>query len=502
MLTEEQDQIVHSDHKHLKVLSAAGSGKTTVLTARIAQLCHNGGKPEGILAITVTRRAGKELKERLSDEHKACTVGTFHSTILKVLQDEGHRLNVISEQESDYIIERCATSLGLRVKGKYKKGVSLKSLKKEIRAVRCGDKEATAMSRMYLSKLAVNGDIDFDGLLVEGVRLAQEGAFDWVEHLFVDEAQDNEPLQWQLVMEIAKKASVMVVGDIGQSLYSFRGAEPELFNKLQWPALNMTQSFRFPCNIAEVSNRIGATPLQVVSSKPSVPISILDANVADLVRHISKDRDLTDIAVLCRYNRQVEQVRADLMSAGIPVVVPMIIWRGPVHDLLACFAAPGSATARQKVISSWTDARPKILQYISSTLSQQSLSSMIREYISNCGNTVQQVLGSLSIPDSRIPEAVSIVKEYGMLSVEEYLAETAEQEWIAEGNGVQVGTVHWSKGGEWPEVILPFMDRGTWPMRETPEELRVLYVACTRTKENLHILHGKNPSDFVNFFRN
>lgn len=500
MFTEEQDKIIHCDDRHFKVLSAAGSGKTTVLAARIAQLCANGASPEGILAITFTRRAGKELKARLSEQHKAATIGTFHSCILKVLQKLGHKLNVISEDEADAIIDKCATSVGLRVKGKYQKG-SRKKLKKEIRDVRCGLIQPTALSQMYLSSLSRSGDLDFDGILVEGVKMAQSGDFDWVQHLFVDEAQDNEPLQWQFVMEIAKNASVMVVGDIGQSLYSFRGAEPELFSDLKWPELSMTQSFRFPCNIAEVSNKIGATPLTVTSVKAAVPINVFkNTNVTDLIKHIAKDRDLSDIAVLCRYNSDVEQIRGDLMQAGVSVVVPSITWRGPVHDLLACLAAPSSATARHKVVSTWMEPRPSILQYVASSLSQQSISAVIREWLSLEGQEIQDVLSALSISDAYKPEVVNILKEYGQLSLEEYIAETSEQEWIAEGYGVSVGTVHWSKGGEWPEVILPYMDRGNWPRRSSPEELRVLYVACTRTKENLHIIHGESPSEFVNFF--
>ena len=76
----------------------------------------------------------------------------------------------------------------------------------------------------------------------------------------------------------------------------------------------------------------------------------------------------------------------------------------------------------------------------------------------------------------------------------------SEPQWIAEGKGVTVGTVHWSKGGEWPVVVLAFMDEGKWPRREDTEEIRVLYVAATRTKEKLHVIHTGAPSSFIRFF--
>lgn len=502
MLTQEQSDIVYSNLSHLKVLSAAGSGKTTVLAARIAQLCTNGADPSGLLVITFTRRAGRDLRERLGSKYSSALVGTFHSTILQMLHNNGVQYNVLSEEEADAAVDECAKYIGYMVGGKYKKH-SRKYYKREIRDVRCGVKPATPMSRMYHSRLAINGDIDFDGILLEGVRLAKTGAFNWVKNLFVDESQDNEPLQWAFVSEIAKFADAMVVGDVGQSLYSFRGAVPEYFNELPWPAMEMSESFRFPSNIGDVVNKMGATQLRVWSAKPATPVSLhhLDG-IAGLVKHITTYRLPSEIAVLCRYNDQVESIRADLMEAGIPVVVPSIQWRGPVHNLLAFLASPGSSTAREKLVSTWRELRPSLIQYMSSDITQQTAASMAREWLSFTDETVDGVLASIAMPESMIPEASSILSQHSGSSVSTYASNTSEQEWIAEGSGVNVGTVHWAKGGQWPEVILPFMNKRQWPRHKaTPEELRVLYVAATRTMENMHVVHGDNPSEFVEFFR-
>ncbi len=249
MLTPEQQEIVYCNHGRFKVLSAAGSGKTTILTARVSQICNNSIDPyeeaRGMLIITFTRRAGKELQKRLPDKvRELATVGTFHAVILKVMHDNGMDANVLSEDEADQLVDECCTKLGYRINGKYKKHSRL-HYKKEIKAARLFG-EATPLSQMYESSLAINGDIDFDGILLAGIGMARRGLFNWVKHLFVDEAQDNEPLQWDFVEEIAKFASLVCVGDIGQSLYSFRGAIPEMFEKLDCPTLQMSESFRFP----------------------------------------------------------------------------------------------------------------------------------------------------------------------------------------------------------------------------------------------------------------
>lgn len=501
MLTQEQEAIINCSLRHFKVLSAAGSGKTTVLTGRINRLCTESVSPERIMAITFTRRAGKELKTRLGPKYAASTIGTFHSCILKTMQKSGTFSNVLTEEEANETILQCAGKLGLRVQGKMR-GTSLSQLRQQIRDFRNGVGPETPIVRMYLSELAIHGDIDFDGILTAGIKLAENGHFDWVEHLFVDEAQDNEPLQWRFVNEIAKKTSVMVVGDVGQSLYEFRGAVPEQFEKQPWPVLEMTESFRFPENIAKAANRIKATPLKVVSRKPYSPIrKHKTSDVCGFVRGLLRGgADLSDIAILCRYNSQVDIIRGDLMNEGIKVVVPQVKWYGPVHYLLMYLASPGSRTARERVMS-WSGPMPKLVQYIMSGLPVHSLAPVVQSFLSGTGRKVSDIINYLNIESHLRHEAEGILANYSWHTVEEYAAEESQPEWVAEGEGVTVGTVHWAKGGEWPIVIIPFLDKGKWPRgKKTAEERRVLYVAATRTMEELHLLHGDAPSPFLDYF--
>jgi superfamily I DNA/RNA helicase len=453
------------------------------------------------MAITFTRRAGKELVARLGEEYRSVTVGTFHSVILRTLQNNGTFPNVLTEKETDDTIVKCLKKIGKYNFYKSEAGQISKS-RKEIRSYRMRRGSETPICKAFLSELAINGDTDFDGLLVSGIALARDGKFLWCEHLFVDEAQDNEPLQWDFVYEISKNASVMVVGDIGQSLYGFRGATPEEFSDLEWPTLNMSESFRFPRNIADIANLTNATPLKVVSKKREREVVVHKSD--DIVSLVSKlvkgGCDYQDVAVLCRYNNQVFKVREALASKGFPVVVPTIKKYGQLHYLLMYLASPGSVTAREKV-SQWMGDKPEIVKYIASDLPQRAVAAAVKDWLTNVGRKVDIILSK--IPENafcRI-EREEILRYYAGRTLSDYRSEEAKPEWIAEGDGITVGTVHWAKGGEWPIVILPHLNEGEWPQgRGSDEELRVFYVAITRTIEQLHVMYSQKPSPYLDFF--
>jgi superfamily I DNA/RNA helicase len=498
MLTEEQLNVVYTHHYHCKVMAAAGSGKTTTLVARMNMLADNGHCPSGMMAITFTRRSGKDLVSKLGHRFSSAAVGTYHSLILNQMGKSGIKLNPLSEEDSDLMIDECAKNLGLIVNGRWVKG-SRKKHVEQMRECRIKDVGHTQLSSLYTSRLRINGDIDFDGILILGCQMAQHGMFDWVEFLFVDEAQDNEPLQWKFVNILAEKASVMAVGDIGQSMYAFRGAVPEQFMSQPWPTMALSESFRFPKKVATIANAMGATPLQVVSNRRGGLVWSGKSDAATLVANLIRDgEDPSDIAVLCRYNATVESIRADLIQKDIPVVVPSVVLRGQLHNFLMYLASPNSPTARNKV-RTWSGYAPKVVEYIQSKHTSDTAWELVSTWLGRT-STISDILNRLDGIDAfKYSERNQIVHEYGDMTVDQYKAATSDQEWICEGFGVTVGTVHWSKGGEWPIVILPEVDRGKWPRKETDEELRVMYVATTRMQDSLFVCYS-DPSDYLRYF--
>lgn len=501
MLTKEQKDIIYAEERQIRVASAAGSGKTTTLIGRITHLCNRGLPPESIMAITFTRRAGAELKGRLPDTAQGVTVGTFHSVILRSIQRSGASISILDDEDDvDELLDKAANAVGAAVNGKYHKH-SRKHYKKQIAAIRAGRAGETPLYEAYVNMLAMNGETDYDGILHRGLRMAREGHFDWVKALLVDEAQDNEPMQWQFIRILAEKAEIMTVGDVGQSMYSFRGATPQEFEKQDYKPYELSESFRFPCNIADLSNAIGASSLKTVSKKAPIPYQIRRQEPDELVEAIVRaGTPAEDIAVLCRYNADVETIRAQLMLSGLPVCVPVKHEKGRLHDLLSALAAPHSATARGK-LSHWQGLRPQLIQWAQSKMASSSFAMLTRDWLHG-KQTIADILGAIDLADSDQNEKRRILSKFAGMSLTEYQASSLGDEWETRGSGVTVATVHWSKGGEWPVVIVPGLDKGRWPRNEkNQEEYRIFNVAVTRTIDNLYLLHGNEPSKFIDIAR-
>lgn len=483
MLTEEQEAAASTDSSAVVVSAGAGSGKTTVLCERIERLISSGVEPSTIIAITFTRRAALELKSRLSDARVIC--GTFHSIFMRHLLQSGDNRDLLEEHEADALLDECARRCGLLVGSRWvKKG--RKFYKDMIRKYRVGTlKESHQVVQQYFSELSLRGCIDYDGLLCYGRKEASQGGFSLIKHLIVDESQDNEPLQWQFVRLMKKQGTnVMVVGDIGQSLYSFRGADPGQFKKVcnNWHHLQLTKTFRFGQRLADAANRTGASPLKLRSDTDATSLHETEATPHRTVYSLLQSgEDPNDIAVLCRYNSQVTEVIQNLEEMGIQVARIRRVEKTQEHWLLAYLANP-SATNRKRVKMSWKGDAPKPLLWIVSSSSDSVSAELTRNWIAeNDIQKIDDVHGHIRID--------GIIGEFGGYSLADYLADTAGETFAAMSGGVTVGTMHWSKGGEWPIVILPQLQRKVWPRGNNigDEEWRVFYVAMTRAQDRLFL---------------
>lgn len=236
------------------VVAGAGSGKTRVLTYRIAYLVSQGVKPERILAVTFTNKAAREMKNRVEKlVGKSVPISTFHSFCLKVLRANRGKLNY----ENGFVIYDQNDQLTLLKECMRRQDISDKHLKPQFFASAIGlakDRLETAekfarraeKSKEYIDDLVAKvykeyerelrrvRALDFDDLIMQTVLLLKrepellkkyQGTFDYV---LVDECQDTNYAQYQLVkMLVAKHRNAFAVGDPDQSIYRFRGAEIE-----------------------------------------------------------------------------------------------------------------------------------------------------------------------------------------------------------------------------------------------------------------------------------
>lgn len=252
-LNSEQIKAVTTIEGPLLIVAGAGSGKTRVLTHRIAYLIENGINPGNILALTFTNKAAEEMKNRIAsivgyDVASKIWAGTFHSIFARILRIEGQVLGYTSaftiydEEDATKIIKNLMTKLGLsiqlyqpsviRTKISWAKNQVMSWMEYRNNAETLIDKQTGLIFEHYEKELKNNNAMDFDDLLLNMNRLLDyskemlERYQDRFRYILVDEYQDTNRAQYLIIKKLAAKHSnIAVVGDDAQSIYRWRGAD-------------------------------------------------------------------------------------------------------------------------------------------------------------------------------------------------------------------------------------------------------------------------------------
>ena len=286
--------VVHKDGA-VMVIAGAGSGKTRVLTYRIAYLIQQGVDPFNILALTFTNKAAREMKERIGrivgpSEARNLWMGTFHSVFARILREEASKLGfprdftIYDQQDSQRLISAIIKEMGLdKEVYKYKQIASrISSYKNNLITVKAYYEnpelqEADAMAKRprlgdiyanYVDRCFKAGAMDFDDLLLRTNELLN--VFPEVlakyqhrfRYILVDEYQDTNHSQYLIVRALADRfQNICVVGDDAQSIYAFRGANIDnIFNfQKDYPNVGvyrLEQNYRSTKNIVEAANNV------------------------------------------------------------------------------------------------------------------------------------------------------------------------------------------------------------------------------------------------------
>ena len=278
-LSAEQSAAVKTASKKALVLAGAGSGKTRVLISRIQYLIENKKvSPHEILSFTFTRKAAGEMKKRLETEIGSqaykVTMGTMHGVALNYLQRFGElvglnpgKITVYSSWEEQYLLKEVAMELG------YHSGKAWKKIKKgdvehvfnifyTTGAWGCSDNEhEITLMEAFFARCKENNALTYGTILTTFWELIPEiTQFLNIRHIMVDEVQDNDPLQWSIVNKLCRQcnASLFAVGDIRQSIFSFRGAYPEylILNQNQFDLYNLQDNYRSLPDIVDAANKL------------------------------------------------------------------------------------------------------------------------------------------------------------------------------------------------------------------------------------------------------
>ena len=368
-LNPQQREAVEYPGGPMLIFAGAGSGKTRVITTRIARLVAQGVPAPRILAVTFTNKAASEMRERIErmvgEAAKHIWMGTFHSICSKMLRIDGHAIGI----DRSFVIYDDADQISLireifKAKNIDDKSIQPRNILNEIssakeklispekyaeRATGFVEKIAADVYKSYNALLKKANALDFDDLLLYTVRLLEqreeirEKYQDRFLHVLVDEYQDVNHAQYQIVnLVAAKHRNVVVVGDDDQSIYAWRGADVSLILKFNsdYPdakIIKLQQNYRSTKNILAVAhevirrNRSRADKQLWTDNAEGCQITLIQAgteqdeamNVAEAILADTRSgrRRYRDFAVLYRTNAQSRVLEEAFLTLRIPHVL-------------------------------------------------------------------------------------------------------------------------------------------------------------------------------------
>jgi len=517
-LTPEQCDAVTTQASPLCVIAGAGSGKTRVLTRRIAWQAGEGHiDPRRTLAVTFTRRAARELRSRLRrlGLNDAVRAGTFHGIALAQLRryavDSARRPPRILDSTARLVAElrpradrAAVTDIANEIGWCRARMVTPEAYVEAARAAGRrlpagrGDRFAQIYAD-YESAKRKRQLLDFDDVLARSVELMatepkHAAAHRWLhQHLLVDEFQDINPLQFSLLRSwLGPDSTLVVVGDPDQAIYGWNGADPDLINSVGdrfggCAVLHMRTNFRSTPEVLDAAGRIlGRSPQPAVRPSGDDPaITACDgADEAAVLARLVRQRHRPGSrwrrqAVLARTNAQLEPLRRALLRQNIPV----------------------AATSEAGLLR-----RPEIAAVQEAWSRDARLASCVadtRQWLRDAPSLAEDPGGpaALDTPAARanVEAFLDFAEDHLSLDPDANVnsfttALRADDRLLASSDGVDLMTFHGAKGLEWPIVHLVGMEEGFVPIAHArtaearAEERRLLHVAVTRAAQELHVL--------------
>ncbi len=479
-LNNEQVKAVTAPSGPVLVIAGAGSGKTRVLTYRVAYLIENNIPPYNILAVTFTNKAAGEMKERLSgllgDMFYDLWVGTFHSIALKILKIDGGYLGidknflVFDETDSLGLVKKAVSALNLDPKRYGPKVIKSRIDDLKMRgetpeeflssARFFYDKKVGEVYKKYEELLFEANGIDFSGLLMNIVKLFEEFPevlSKWQEkfkHILVDEYQDINDMQYRFVKTLsAKYKNIFVVGDPDQSIYSFRGAN--IKNILNFERdfkdafiVKLKNNYRSTQTIIEASkflirNNRGRIDKELVSvGEKGESIMLFQARdahneaefVAEEIERLTKERGYSnkDFSILYRTNFQSRTFEEAFLRRGIPFKIIGGVGfyrRKEIKDILSYLrflVNPQDAISLQRITGISDKTFSKIEPYISDISNAEDYKSIIENIKGVTRTTKNKLINVFSLRERITPSIEgktvfpivdTVIKESGYLDV-------------------------------------------------------------------------------------
>ena len=502
----------------LVVVAGPGSGKTRMLTHRLAHLVLERGVPAAAcLAVTFTRRATAEFKERLSallpPETGQCAVLSFHALGLQILRAHGAILGLAGNvRVADERERKTALASALGVSDS-KAARLLKTISILKRTGKAGDGEARNALDVLRRNSVAQGWVDFNdliGLAADILETDAEAGALWrsqFEHIAIDEFQDVDDQQYRLIRLLAPPGSdICVIGDPNQAIYGFRGADATCFTRFRrdFPTartLWLDRNYRSTGTIATAAAQVIGSGEPAAITRPMADRITLHvapderteaAFVASTIEELMGGHDMlganggdgssralsfADFAVLYRTDAQSAALRAAFDEAGIPFKKSSpapIASQATVPAVLAALARQNDDDLPSRLAAATEELRG-----IEDAPDPAALAEA-RRWLAALA-TSESVDGN----EVRLREQVALSKESDF--------------WDARADRVSLTTMHAAKGLEFSVVFVIGMESGLMPLswggtgddeadvRTEAEERRLFYVAVTRAKDRLYL---------------
>ena len=361
-LNKQQIEAVKHINGPMLVLAGAGSGKTKVLTSRIAYLIEQGVSIDNILAITFTNKAAKEMKEReiklIGYDAKSIQISTFHSLGLKIIKENYARLGyksnfvILDSDDTLTVVKKIMKDLNLNSKFYNARDIrnKISSAKNELMDPEKYskvefDSNIIEVYRKYNKKLLINNSVDFDDLLILPIKLFRQYPDvlkyyqDKYKYVLIDEYQDTNEAQYIFSKMLCNNhKNIFVVGDNDQAIYAFRGANyKNILNfEKDYPdckVIMLEENYRSTQNILDAANSV------IKHNKMRKDKNLWCNNdIGSKVKYIKTDSDkeecayvsekikelhdnnvsYEDIAILYRTNAQSRIIEEEMLKNGIP----------------------------------------------------------------------------------------------------------------------------------------------------------------------------------------
>ncbi len=507
-LNPSQRQAVLSEAIRLAIVAGPGTGKTRVLTERIAHFIRDrGADPDRILAITFTNQAAAEMRERLAerlgDGAALPLVCTFHQWGYRFLHQMGTGGAVIGEEDAWLLFLEAAKHHSLDKRDAREAFQAIQQARQSwpVDAGGWGP-----LLEEYRRLLLHYGLLDYDELILGPLELLEKGGHPELPgFLFVDEFQDVSPAQFHLVRLIAAKGAVLtVIGDPNQSIYGFRGSSPSFMEQFtKWfpeaEIITLDTAYRCPQRFIDGALQVLERHEDLTSSRGTGPLITtrefkspaaearwvaetiaefmggLDFNTSHAGPHVADS--FSDFAVVYRFHALGLEVAEALGKAGIPFQAAdgsgalKKEARIVHHSLLALEDAPARGFHVKAVESlAGAEIARRVAEIAGQGGGEEELMAMLTDH-------------GIAGRAARFPGDPST----GALK----LKEEADSLDIA-ADKVKLLTLHAAKGLEFPVVFIVGCDAGIlpWPPADVEEEKRLLFVGMTRASRRLLLSSG------------